>query len=61
MRSQAAVRSALQAQRLGARELFVFYPGGLGGSRLRLPLERTGTGRNMNTVAKLAELAAELG
>ena len=46
--------------RLGTRELFVFYPNGAGVSRLRLPAQRSGTSRNMNTVAKLAGLAAEL-
>ena len=43
--------------RLGRRQLFVFYPDGMAKSRLRLPAERTGTARNLNTVAKLAELA----
>lgn len=47
--------------RLGRRELFVFYPDGMGSTRLRLPGERGGTARNMNTVTKLAELAASLG
>jgi len=39
------------------REIFVYYPDGQGRSRLRLPQARTGTGRNLNTVAALAELA----
>jgi uncharacterized protein (DUF1697 family) len=47
--------------RLGRRELFIFYPDGMAKTRLRLPSERTGTARNMNTVAKLAERAAALG
>jgi len=46
--------------RLGRRELFVFYPNGMAKTRLRLPSERTGTARNMNTLAKLAERAAAL-
>jgi len=46
--------------RLGKRELFVFYPNGMAKTRLRLPSERTGTARNMNTLAKLAERAAAL-
>lgn len=45
---------------LGKRELFIFYPDGMGSSRLRLPAEKTGTARNINTVAKLAEMAAAL-
>lgn len=44
--------------RLGKRELFVLYPDGMANTRLRIPSEKLGTARNMNTVAKLAELAA---
>ncbi|MBB2205262.1 DUF1697 domain-containing protein [Gluconacetobacter takamatsuzukensis] len=47
--------------RVGKRELFVFYPNGMGTTRLRIPSEKTGTARNMNTVARLAEIAAALG
>ena len=46
--------------RLGRRELFVLYPGGMATTRLRIPGEKTGTARNMNTVARLAEMAAAL-
>ena len=46
--------------RLGKRELFVFYPDGQGQSRLKLPSQKIGTARNMNTVAKLAEMSAAL-
>lgn len=45
--------------RLGAREIYVHYPDGMGRSKLRIPAARVGTARNMNTVAKLAGLAAE--
>ena len=44
--------------RLGKRELFVLYPHGMANTRLRIPSEKHGTARNMNTVAKLAEMAA---
>lgn len=44
--------------RLGKRELFVFYPDGMARTRLRIPSDRIGTARNMNTVATLAEMAA---
>ncbi len=44
--------------RLGARELYVHYPNGQGRSKLKLPAAKTGTARNLNTVAKLAELAS---
>ena len=45
--------------RLGRRELFVLYPDGMAATRLRIPIERTGTARNMNTVARLALMAAD--
>lgn len=46
-----------EEMRLGDREIFVHYPSGMGTSRLRIPAARPGTARNMNTVAKLAEIA----
>jgi uncharacterized protein (DUF1697 family) len=45
---------------LGKREIYVHYPGGMGKSKLKIPAARAGTARNMNTVAKLAALAAQL-
>jgi uncharacterized protein (DUF1697 family) len=45
--------------RLGAREIFVHYPSGMGRSKLRVPAAKMGTARNMNTVAKLAEMASK--
>ena len=45
---------------LGSREIYVHYPSGQGRSKLRLAGKAPGTGRNMNTVARLAELAREL-
>ena len=45
---------------LGAREIYVHYPSGMGRSKLRLPAEAGGTARNMNTVAKLAAMAKEV-
>ena len=44
--------------RLGKRELFVLYPSGIAATRLRIPSEKIGTARNMNTVAKLAGMVA---
>jgi uncharacterized protein (DUF1697 family) len=44
---------------LGRREIYVHYPRGQGQSRLAIPAAAEGTARNMNTVAKLAELARE--
>ena len=46
--------------RSGKRALYVFYPDGMATSRLRIPAEKHGTARNMNTTAKLAEMAAAL-
>ena len=46
--------------RLGKREIYVYYPDGQGASKLRIPAAKEATARNMNTVAKLAEMAAEL-
>jgi uncharacterized protein (DUF1697 family) len=43
---------------LGTREIYVYYPKGMGQSKLRIPAAAAGTARNLNTVAKLAELSA---
>jgi uncharacterized protein (DUF1697 family) len=64
---EAPGKDALQAAKnvdgermaVGKREIYVHYPRGQGQSRLRIPAADTGTARNMNTVAKLAELARE--
>ncbi len=45
--------------RLGVREIYVHYPDGIGRSKLRIPAAGDGTARNMNTVAKLAQMAGE--
>ena len=45
--------------RLAGREIFVHYGSGMGRSKLRIPAAKSGTGRNMNTVAKLAALASK--
>lgn len=45
---------------LGEREVYVAYgANGMGQSRLQIPSATAGTARNMNTVAKLAEMARE--
>jgi len=46
--------------RLGSREIYVYYPDGISQSKLKLPAESNGTARNMNTIAKLAEVALKL-
>jgi uncharacterized protein (DUF1697 family) len=46
--------------RLGRREIYVHYGEGMGTSKLKIPAAQAGTARNMNTVAKLAEISASL-
>ena len=45
---------------LGRREIYIHYGNRMAGSKLKIPAAKTGTARNMNTVAKLIELANEL-
>jgi len=46
--------------KLGVREIYGYYPDGMGVSKLKIPAAKSGTARNMNTIAKLAEMAAGL-
>lgn len=39
---------------LGEREIYIYYPGGMGRSKLKIAAAKTGTARNLNTVAALA-------
>jgi uncharacterized protein (DUF1697 family) len=55
-----AVGQSVEKMVLGDREIFVHYGNGMGRSKLRIPAARLGTARNMNTVAKLAEIASKL-
>jgi len=43
----------------GKREIYVHYPDGIGRSKLKIAAAKTGTARNMNTVAKLVEWTAQ--
>jgi uncharacterized protein (DUF1697 family) len=50
---------------IDGREVFIYFPDGMGRSRLSWPtigrkLGTTGTGRNLNSVAKLLEMAEKL-
>ena len=46
--------------RLGAREVYVYFPDGMGATKLKLPLKGdVVTVRNINTVRKLVEMARE--
>ena len=49
---------ANEEMRLGVREIYVHYGDGMASSKLKIPAAATGTMRNMNTVAKLAQMAA---
>jgi uncharacterized protein (DUF1697 family) len=57
-----ALRTVTGAQdeklRLGKREIYVYYGASMASSKLKIPTASAGTARNMNTVAKLVELAA---
>jgi uncharacterized protein (DUF1697 family) len=46
--------------RLGKREIYVHYGSGMARSKLKIPAGVAGTARNMNTIAKLAELGTKL-
>lgn len=53
-----ARHAAGEEMALGEREIYVRYTDdGMGQSKLVIPAARHGTGRNMNTIAKLAELS----
>jgi uncharacterized protein (DUF1697 family) len=44
---------------LGVREIYVHYKDGIGQSKLKIAAAKAGTARNMNTVAKLLEMAQD--
>jgi uncharacterized protein (DUF1697 family) len=46
--------------KLGRREIYIHYGEGMGTSKLVVPAAKAGTARNMNTVATLAKMAADL-
>lgn len=43
---------------LGQREIYVSYGPNMGRSKLKIPAAKSGTARNMNTVAKLATIGS---
>jgi uncharacterized protein (DUF1697 family) len=45
--------------RLGRREIYIHYGEGMASSKLVIAAAKTGTARNMNTIATLARMAAE--
>jgi uncharacterized protein (DUF1697 family) len=56
---QSVINRTSEELRLGRREIYVYYPDGMGDSKLKIPAAKNGTARNMNTIAKLAEMAGE--
>ena len=57
----AATGSGNERLALGEREIFVAFDEGMGQSKLKLPVFKLGTGRNMNSVGKMAALLAGMG
>jgi uncharacterized protein (DUF1697 family) len=56
----AGIRGQASEQiRLGRREIYIHYGEGMAKSKLVIAAAKTGTARNMNTVATLARMAAE--
>jgi uncharacterized protein (DUF1697 family) len=53
-----AVGRTDEMMQLGAREIYVAYPAGMGRSKLRIPAAAAGTARNLNTVSALVKLAS---
>jgi uncharacterized protein (DUF1697 family) len=55
----AGIRSRRNEQiQLGRREIYIHYGDGMAKSKLVIPAAKTGTARNMNTIATLARMAA---
>jgi uncharacterized protein (DUF1697 family) len=58
------IKTGPEEIRFDGRELYVYFPDGIGRSKVRPALERalkkSGTGRNWNTVTKLLEIAERL-
>src|SRR5208282_827823 len=58
------IKTSLEEVRIDARELYVYFPDGIGRSKvwpaIEKVLKKSGTGRNWNTVTKLLEIAERL-
>ena len=52
------VGQANEEVKVGAAEIYVYYANVIGRSKLRIPLAKEGTARNMNTLLKMMELAS---
>jgi uncharacterized protein (DUF1697 family) len=56
----AVTHQSTEQLQAGLREIYGYYPDGQGESKLKIPAAKNGTARNINTVAKLVEMAAGL-
>ena len=58
------IKSGQEEVRIDGRELYVYFPDGMGRSKvwpaIEKVLKKSGTGRNWNTVTKLLEIAEKL-
>lgn len=54
--TELALEGPEELQMIG-REVFVYYPDGIGRSKLKLPFAADGTTRNLNTIAKILAMA----
>lgn len=54
---QKVVAPAGEQVHLGTREVYVYYPIGMGNSKLKMPLDGPATVRNVNTVKKLVAMS----
>lgn len=52
-----ATGRADEEMKLGAREIYVHYGDGMANSKLQIPAAKSGTARNLNTIAALVKLA----
>ena len=57
---QTVTNQTSEQLRLGVREIYAYYADGIGDSKLKIPAAKHGTARNMNTIAKLSEMAGSL-
>ncbi|MCO5399231.1 DUF1697 domain-containing protein [Ralstonia soli] len=55
----AATGRKVEEMALGTREIYVHYGDGMADSKLKIPAAKTGTARNMNTIATLVAWAME--
>lgn len=55
----AATGRKAEEMALGTREIYVHYGDGIANSKLKIPAGKTGTARNMNTIATLVGWATE--